>query len=78
MSESESEEESHPPPLPSATALTLDVDPVTCPALCLTAVGIFSAEKCLKLSFKNVSDFKLLGKFWCLKLDISLLTEKWT
>jgi len=44
--------------------------------LCVEAVDMFSDQKSLKLNFKNVSDLKLLGKFWCLKLDISLPSEK--
>ena len=46
--------------------------------LCVAAVNMFSNQKSLQLKFKNVSDFKLLGKFWSLKLDISLLSEKCT
>ena len=44
--------------------------------LCVEAVEMFSNQKSLKLNFKNVSALKLLGKFWCLKLDFSLLSEK--
>merc|ERR1719206_703162 len=42
------------------------------------APNSFSHEKCVKVTLKSLSNYKLMGKYWSLKLDLYLVHEKST
>merc|ERR1719206_1595947 len=44
----------------------------------VTAPNSFSHEKCVKVTLKSLSNYKLMGKYWSLKLDSHLFHKKST
>merc|ERR1719206_1081107 len=44
----------------------------------VTTPNSFSHEKCVKVTLKSLSNYKLMGKYWSLKLDLYLVHEKST